>query len=571
MIVYGDPSFSDPLNRFVRESLAPAMNPVGGDRLDAARDLLIRLGQIEQAAEDASGLPEALVGRIRRATDAAAAAFYDIWSGHTEFEPNWHGAQASAAALAGDAAIPDTSVRVKVPEGFAFYTLFPEQYAAASKQWAASHAADRAGSPVAVIGVRSIGTSLSALVQATLACEGWTVHRFTVRPGGHPFERRVDLSPGQLRGARFVIVVDEGPGASGSSMAAVARAVVEAGIDPPRVSFFPGHGGEPGPNASDEVRGWWRRIDRYVVPPDQLRWDGRSLVEQLAERTTRLIPGATVERFDDLSGGLWRDAIDRTRFPRPPAFPAFERTKYRCVTSDGRAVLWKFNGLGGGAEQMMRSLQDRARGGWTPTPLGTAFGFVATPWIDGTPLTRDDVSDDLIAHFGRYIRGSAGPALLPDEQAGAFDRLGEMLYWNAWESLGERAADATRALSDAAAGAGHRQPVLSYGDGRPGPYEWIRTASGRILKVDCAGHDADHTMIGKQPVDWDMAGAIVEWDLDVNRASELQAAAGLAGIPRERMDFYCATYAAFRIGMASMCALDATPYREQLERILSQL
>lgn len=567
MIVYGDPTFSRPLNRLLAESLPPLTDPGEGDWLDASRGLLIRLGQVEQAAEDACDLARELLGRIRAATDAAAAAFHAAWAGRANAEATWRDARTSAAELATRAMVPAVPVRMKVPEGFAFYTLFPEQYAAAARRWAARHAADRAGSSVAVIGVRSIGTCLSALVQAALRAEGWNVHRLTVRPIGHPFERRVDLSREQLRGAKFAIVGDEGPGASGSSMAAVARAAVDAGIDPAQISFFPGHGGEPGPNASDEVRAWWRQIERYVVPMNELRWDGLSLVEHLAERTHSRIPGAKVERIEHLSGGLWREAFEPVASRLPPAFPAFERTKYRCVMNDGRAVLWKFAGLGGGAERTVGALHDRARGGWTVAPLGAAFGFVAIPWIEGMRLTGADATDELIAHLGRYIRAAAGPALAPGEQSAAFDRIREMLYWNTWESLGERAAQAARALSHAAAAARDHQPVSSYGDGRLGPYEWIRTADGRIVKVDCVGHDADHTVIGKQPVDWDLAGAVMEWGLDSAGATRLQTAAGVT-LPLELTDFYCCAYAAFRVGMASMCGVDAAPFRDQLERML---
>jgi hypothetical protein len=40
--------------------------------------------------------------------------------------------------------VPDVAVRVKVPEGFAFYTLFPEQYLDAARGWLAAHEEPRA-------------------------------------------------------------------------------------------------------------------------------------------------------------------------------------------------------------------------------------------------------------------------------------------------------------------------------------------------------------------------------------------------------------------------------------------
>jgi hypothetical protein len=50
----------------------------------------------------------------------------------------------------------------------------------------------------AVVGVRSIGTALSAIVAAVLNANGWQAHRFTLRPGGHPYTREVTIDPNDL-------------------------------------------------------------------------------------------------------------------------------------------------------------------------------------------------------------------------------------------------------------------------------------------------------------------------------------------------------------------------------------
>src|SRR5581483_1173657 len=92
---------------------------------------------------------------------------------------------------------------------------------------------------------RSIGTSLSALVAATLKAAGWQTERFTVRPAGPPFARTVALPSAPVPNARHALIVDEGPGMSGSSLAAVAQALVESGFKPERISFLPGHDREP--------------------------------------------------------------------------------------------------------------------------------------------------------------------------------------------------------------------------------------------------------------------------------------------------------------------------------------
>ena len=87
---------------------------------------------------------------------------------------------------------PDVTLTIKVPEGFSLYALYPEQYLVAAGQWLAEHQHQRAQGAV-VVGIRSIGTTLAALVSIVLRAAGWGVYSLTVRPTGHPYDRQVDL------------------------------------------------------------------------------------------------------------------------------------------------------------------------------------------------------------------------------------------------------------------------------------------------------------------------------------------------------------------------------------------
>ena len=94
-------------------------------------------------------------------------------------------------------------MEVRVPEGYAFYALHPALYASA--------AAHLPPGDWRVIGIRSIGTSLSAVVAAALGAPP----PVTVRPTGHPFARELRLSA-ELEAewaahAGPFVVVDEGP------------------------------------------------------------------------------------------------------------------------------------------------------------------------------------------------------------------------------------------------------------------------------------------------------------------------------------------------------------------------
>ncbi len=48
---------------------------------------------------------------------------------------------------------------------------------------------------MAVLGIRSIGVTLSAVACAALRLRGIECRRFTVRPTGHPYDRKLELTP----------------------------------------------------------------------------------------------------------------------------------------------------------------------------------------------------------------------------------------------------------------------------------------------------------------------------------------------------------------------------------------
>lgn len=553
MIVYGDPQFSTTVTAALDQlELRPAATT-----LDEARAHLIEAGEFEQAVADAFDDPD-LISAAQDLTDELARNFVAARGGDA-IAPVTPTALARVRNLVPPGANPEMTV--KVPEGFAFYSLYPEQYVEAARQWSAQykHGADHA---VCVIGLRSIGTALSAVVRETLRADGWRTHRLTVRPAGHPFDRRVELRRDDLRGARLAIVVDEGPGLSGSSMAAVARALYDVGIRADAVSFFPAHDQEPGSAASPAVRDVWRRTRRYTSAVASLRWNGRSLQETLARETTRLTNAAPRD-IHDLSGGLWRRFAYPDESMWPAANIAFERAKFLVATESNTRVLWKFIGLRQGASD--RELR--------------CLGFSPTTWIDGARLDRADLDDTVLDAIANAIQRSAGTVIGGHEAAAAFERIANMLRWNAAEILG---AEAATCVSDLVASvADHCRNLVAprYGDGRLAPHEFVRAHDGSLIKTDVGGHDCDHTVIGTQPMLWDIAGAIVEWALDGSRSAALCERLGLA-ITEPSLRFYRAAYSAFRAGMfwispgdefektRSAAAIDF--YRAALQRAISR-
>ena len=158
--------------------------------------------------------------------------------------------------------LPDR-IAIRPPEGYAFYSLYPEMYRDAALRFS------REQRPLScvVIGIRSIGASLSVVVAEALHA----VWRFTVRPHGHPFERELRLGAGLEQRVRahvgdWFLIVDEGPGISGSSFISVAMKLEELGVPPERIVLFPSHDPEPGTLRSERARVNWRRYRRYVEP-----------------------------------------------------------------------------------------------------------------------------------------------------------------------------------------------------------------------------------------------------------------------------------------------------------------
>ena len=128
-----------------------------------------------------------------------------------------HGRPLLEAELDACKAIPlPAEISSKRAEGFALYSLYPESYLEAVR----AAAFDPVG-PTRVIGIRSVGAPLAAVVVAGLEA---TSPPLTVRPVGEVPDRKLalaeDLAAELLTDANSVrfAVVDEGPGLSGSSL-----------------------------------------------------------------------------------------------------------------------------------------------------------------------------------------------------------------------------------------------------------------------------------------------------------------------------------------------------------------
>lgn len=463
--------------------------------------VLIEVGEIDAALADAL-FPNADDRHpLAEAAHAATRALARRLAGHTA-PPQ----PALEALLAHP--LPAT-VTLRVPEGYAWYALHPEAYLRAARTFGRDARPARA----VVIGLRSIGTSLAAMVAAGLEAEGVTVDSLSLRPRGHPFDRRPALSPAlaeylRSRAAAHFLIVDEGPGLSGSSLTGTAAALADLGIPDPRIILVPAWLPAPATFRSALARERWPRHAKLALPEAH-----------------------PFPAHEDWSGGLWRHHLYARDADWPAVQPQHERRKF--LGPDG--ILRKFAGLGRYGEARLTLAQRLAGAGFTPPVQSLSQGYLEHTFIPGRPLTAAGTGPAFLAHAARYLSFRAR-YLATGEPARAAGLL-PLIAVNLGKTGLERAA-------------AWEAPAVAI-DGRVQPHEWLATADG-FLKTDAIDHHDDHFLPGPQPILWDVAGLAVEFALPPASARDLAQA--VAPDQAAHLPFVILAYRAARLGYATLAA-----------------
>jgi hypothetical protein len=438
-------------------------------------------------------------------------------------------------------------VTVRTPEGYAFYSVYPEAYALATSERLRSHPA----SAVVCIGLRSIGTSLSAVVAAAAVASGGEVTRVTLRPRGDPFARCCRISPALARlltarpEATFLIA-DEGPGISGSSLAAAASLVASLGVPDERIVLLPSHLPDLATLRSAAARDRLARHAIAHVPFERLPLDGL----------------AAVRSGPDLGAGAWRTEAGLASDTWPAVHPYHERRKH--ATHSPPPLRWTFEGLGRVGQAARTRATALAGHGLGAAPVALSHGFLAMPVVAGRPARPADWGPALAAAARAHLR--AVTAIGSTGRTADLDHLLTMLEANAAATLGRPALDGLCGIARLVAGFGAVPEVAI--DGRMQAHEWLLTARGPI-KTDALHHHADHFWPGSTDPTWDVAGLVVELGLgDVAAGSFAAMVAtdlGDPGLPR-RLAFHTAGYAAFRAAYTRLAAdtLAGHPERPRL-------
>lgn len=419
------------------------------------------------------------------------------------------------------------NLSISTPEGFAYYALHPLDYAdLIGRQELDSCFAF-------VIGIRSIGTTLSAVVAAKLSLREVETVRTTVRPVGHPYDRHCEFDPQQKKQIRFALsrnatfaICDEGPGRSGSSFLSVAEALEREGVPAERILLLCSY--EPDAAA--------------LCAPDALRRWLRYRVA--AAGMTSRIPD---DAGEGLSGGCWRSKFLAHGATWPAAWPQMERVKY--LSRDSKQLL-KFDGHGEYGERIRDRNVALAASGFGAPYAGQTIGFGRHVLLNGRMGRGSDVTPQLLARMAEYCVWRAEEFPSRDAATHELETMARVNFERQFGAEPDLHLELVR-------------PTLT--DSRMQPHEWFHNTDGRWLKLDAVMHGDDHFFPGPCDIAWDLAGVIVEWELDEEtREFFLKSYMGITGDDvMRRIHGYEIAYAVFRMAWSRMGAASASDAHEQ--------
>lgn len=469
-------------------------------------DLLLRAGELECALADVDSVHLKVAEKITSAIAHALVANHPI--------------EAQELAEILRTIELDATVQVAPPEGFAYYSLHPLDFADLIRS---TRVPSRFA---AVIGIRSIGTTLSAVVEAALAGEHVQSQRITLRPSGHPYNRETSFSESQkrwisaMRSRRAMFyVVDEGPGLSGSSFLSVGDALLAAGVEQDAIVFLGSRHPDPSAlTARDAVVRWPAFHADFTKPTVHLPKDAKRYV----------------------AGGIWRSLVFSAETDWPASWLQMERLKF---ISEDHDVLYKFEGFGRFGAEVNRRAVAVAEGGFGPYPKQREEGFGVYPWLRGQTPWAEDARVPVLKRAADYCAFRVRSFGVTDVSN---QELENMLRFNVQEEFGAHVSPDCRLAVE--------HPVVC--DGRMLPHKWIDTG-GALMKVDSASHGDDHFFPGPTDIAWDVAGTIVEWQLGLDGSSALieryRRQSGDHDIDR-RLHPYLLAYSVFRTAYSRMAA-----------------
>ncbi|MDG5815353.1 hypothetical protein QA601_09700 [Chitinispirillales bacterium ANBcel5] len=536
MLVYANHNLICRTETFLEEVKRCADRILDRATEDSIVELLIECGEFESCVCDYYS-PNAehftrAGGLLRQLTILSAQVYYDyLKNGRslekmTQFFPLFKHLKATQLPY---------YVQRRIPEGYAFYSLYPETFYDASEKIIDELHPKK----VVCIGLRSIGTSLSAAVTSVLLANGVDVSSFTVRPFGDTFNRQIKLDNQMIE--KFIhwdayyLIVDEGPGLSGSSFCGTAEYLEKFGIPGERIVFLPS---------------WIPSSKNFVCQKSRERWNNYKKFTGEFDKVWKKIQNNLISAeptLTDISGGKWRYHL----FSRPALWPAVnpyhERRKYLLDTINTGTIVAKFSGLGR-YQKETEKIATILSNTYSSPVLKVQNGFVFYRFMD----VKEDASSSLCTLFHTVVDYLVFRSKrLLCEQLTSYEQMLEMIEGNI-SKIGRK--DLLKKLKKVLINTElyRRRPIAV--DSRMLPHKWIYSEN-RWVKLDGTDHYRDQFLPAAQDIAWDIAGFCIEFAL-CNRSTK-----DFLSIYKEKsgdyeldrvLPFHFIAYTVFRIGYSAL-------------------
>jgi hypothetical protein len=504
-------------------------------------NLFIEIGEIETGLSDSyckhKDTFTPLLFKCRKLSVEAAGLVTESWgNGDTKSEEKVSTILKLISDI-GESDLPQT-ISLIAPEGFCYYGLYPECFIEAARQFYFDYQPDK----VTVIGLRSIGTPLSALVHQNLEDKKCDCFSFTLRPRGNPFDRYVEIDENlnviiKKRSKGYFVIVDEGPGLSGSSICGTIQMLKRFKISDYQIIIFPGWLPDSQKFISAQARELWGNYKKYVIN-----------FEDIWLKSNRLGMFLKKKIIADLSSGNWKHVLNKNQSASVAVYPNHERRKYLLEDHAKNKYISKFIGLGKYGNLLLERANYLGNSNKIALVKDYYNGFLVYDFQDGT------IPEKLNEQFIKFtIDYFCLINTIPGQLTVSFDQIKEMIIVNLSESFSSDIVVNCRAVNSISETEYENEVVKI--DGHVMPHEWIQKNDGTYSKSDCLEHHCDQFIHGCQNIAWDIAAFCIEFNMSQDLTeSYVNMFIEKTGnkLMKKVLPFYRLAYLAFRIGFVTM-------------------
>jgi hypothetical protein len=359
------------------------------------------------------------------------------------------------------------------------------------------------------------------------------------------------------RKSSLFLIVDEGPGLSGSSFGITAEVLSGLGIPDDQIIFISSWEPDGSGLISELGKTRWKKHKKFSAS-----------FEDTWLKNGRLVKSFPHKEILDISNGRWRSLFYINEEEFPLTYPVEERKKFLCskfplqlengvllntwkiLPNNNNIFMIKFAGLGRYGKALFERSKILSDASLIPPVVDLQNGFLIFNFIEGLPLKKENISFEFINSTAKYLSFLYNK--FPASPSRNFEEMFNMIHENVCEYLGESWAKMIDNKKKLFANLYSSLAVAV--DGHMFPHEWI-TSKERCLKTDAVTHHADQFFPGCQSILWDIVGFSIESNLDSkNESYFIKRFSDLSGFRKigDSLDFYKLAYLSFRMGYSAV-------------------